>query len=145
MRQDRVHSNSDRVAGSDFTGGSLPLQDTGFLSHTPDFRAREGRFRVPLHIKEFLPPQMLLPFRVIGVDAVQIDLQVHRASSRTVFVTGQAAGGQNRVLAWRWTFSGGGSASGRTVTHRFREGAELAATLTVTDGSGATASATAKR
>jgi hypothetical protein len=64
---------------------------------------------------------------------------------REVTFTGQTEGGQGRVLAWRWTFSGGGSASGRTVTHRFPEGAELAATLTVTDGSGATACATAKR
>jgi PKD domain len=60
-----------------------------------------------------------------------------------VTFTGSAVGGNGKVLAWRWSFGDGGTASGQTVTRRFPVGVLATATLAVTDGSGATATATA--
>ena len=56
--------------------------------------------------------------------------------------TGDATGGNGSVLAWHWSFSDGGSAEGRQVSHTFAAGTTPRATLTVTDGTGSTASTT---
>ena len=48
--------------------------------------------------------------------------------------------GDGHLLAWRWTFSDGSTAAGRVVTHAFGAGAAPGAALTVTDGTGTTAS-----
>jgi len=44
-------------------------------------------------------------------------------------------------LAWRWSFSDGGAADGRVVTHRFASGSSPAATLRVVDGTDSVAEA----
>jgi hypothetical protein len=50
-------------------------------------------------------------------------------------LVGAASGGDGRVLAWQWTFADGTAAAGRFVD------AHPGATLTVTDGTGSTATA----
>ncbi|MCA1832837.1 MAG: PKD domain-containing protein [Actinomycetota bacterium] len=62
------------------------------------------------------------------------------ADGNTVTYTASAAGGQGNILAYRWTFSDGSTASGQTVTHAFTDAAP-GATVTVTDGTGTTAMA----
>jgi hypothetical protein len=62
--------------------------------------------------------------------------------ARTFRYTGSARGGLKPYLAYRWTFSDGATAEGRTVEHRFPAGTTPGATLTVADGTTTTASAT---
>jgi hypothetical protein len=64
-------------------------------------------------------------------------------SGDTVTYSGSASGGDGHYLAYQWRFSDGASAAGATVTHTFAAGATPGATLTVTDGSGGTAVASA--
>jgi hypothetical protein len=72
----------------------------------------------------------------------QLTASVTSASNgAAISYTGSACGGQGTILAWRWTFSDGTTASGQTVTHQFATGVTPGATLTVTDGSGTTATA----
>ena len=61
----------------------------------------------------------------------------------SVSYTASASGGDGDVLAWRWVFADGSTASGPSVTHTFAGGVTPGATLTVTDGTGSEASATA--
>jgi hypothetical protein len=56
-------------------------------------------------------------------------------------LTGRASGGEGSVLAWRWTFAGGGAASGQRVRHTFRHAPGAHATLIVLDAAGGQASA----
>ena len=62
---------------------------------------------------------------------------------QTVTYTGSASGGDGHYLASQWSFADGSSAAGQTVTHTFPAGVVPGATLTVTDGSGGTAGASA--
>jgi hypothetical protein len=57
-------------------------------------------------------------------------------------LSGAATGGDGVPLAWRWSFSDGGAADGRVVTHRFAAGTSPAATLRVVDGTDSVAQAT---
>jgi hypothetical protein len=62
--------------------------------------------------------------------------------ARTWRFTGSARGGLRPRLAYRWDFSDGASAEGKTVEHRFAPSVNAGATLTVADGTTMTASAT---
>ncbi|HEX5269010.1 MAG TPA: PKD domain-containing protein, partial [Gemmataceae bacterium] len=63
------------------------------------------------------------------------------ATGSTVAYRASASGGDGHVLAWRWRFADGATATGPSVRHTFPAGVTPAATLTVTDGSGSTATA----
>jgi hypothetical protein len=66
-------------------------------------------------------------------------------SGRTWTLRARSRGGDGHVLAWRWRFSDGTSASGREVVHRFKGTKKPKATLTVTDGTGSQATARVPR
>jgi hypothetical protein len=73
---------------------------------------------------------------------LSVQAEARPSGGGDVTFTGRVQGGQGTVLAWRWTFNDGGSASGQMVTHRFPVGVQATGILTVTDGSGATETAT---
>jgi hypothetical protein len=61
----------------------------------------------------------------------------------TVSYVATASGGDGRYLAYQWRFSDGTTSAGARVTHQFPAGVTPGAVVTVTDGSGGTAAATA--
>ncbi len=61
-------------------------------------------------------------------------IRARAAGSGAWSLTGSARGGDGHPLAYRWTFSDGGSDAGASVEHRFGAGTRPGATLAVTDG-----------
>ncbi|MFB3854474.1 MAG: PKD domain-containing protein [Vicinamibacterales bacterium] len=53
-----------------------------------------------------------------------------------VFFDASSTTDDGRIVSYSWTFGDGGTASGRTVTHRFQNSGEFAVTLTVVDDRG---------
>ncbi|MHB8571352.1 MAG: PKD domain-containing protein [Candidatus Dormibacteria bacterium] len=63
--------------------------------------------------------------------------------AQTVGYAASDSGGQGAALAWHWVFADGGTGDGQSVTHTFAANAPQGATVTVTDGAGGTATASA--
>jgi hypothetical protein len=128
--------------------------DTGFLSVGQDFgQTGQGQhglslfghaFPVGRHVVKASgvdtsgnPVSWTIPVTVYPTLGV---LGACRLGSSGAYVfDGRASGGSGAVLAWRWTFAGGGSASGQTVSHTFGAGAP-GAVLSVLDSAGGEAS-----
>lgn len=78
---------------------------------------------------------------VVAYPRLRAVARLAAAAGRVWTVRGSARGGDGRVLSLAWRFGDGATASGAEVTHRFARGAPRTATLTVTDGTGGTATA----
>jgi hypothetical protein len=76
---------------------------------------------------------------VVVYPELRPSISVQGRADRSFSFTAGAGGGDGALLAGHWTFADGTTADGLSVVHRFASGVSPAATLTVVDGTGSSA------
>jgi hypothetical protein len=102
---------------------------------------RPGRYEVTLAASDASGDQAHWQLEIIVYPQLSAGYSQASLGGQSFSFTGRASGGDGVVLAWRWTFSDGSTADGQRVVHTFPAGIAPTATLTVTDSTGTTASA----
>jgi hypothetical protein len=118
-------------------GNHFASDDGGRFNHAYP----PGRYVVKLAAKDTSGDQASWYVEVIVHPHLTAGYTAARRSRYGYLFSGSASGGDGTILAWRWIFSDGTTANGPQVAHTFPRGVRHGAKLTVTDATGATASA----